>query len=633
MSAHSKRRRSAIVKKVETTPNLKQRRFTPQNKSVSIRKQQLSTPRTRQETLTQMGAIHYMPPSYDDGELELIDDYEQPPSSKRRKTKSEAVLKPARRERTAMKEDDANESVYQEAVIPADCRPRRKSRRLEDRRVTGNHIGQRQESSMVKSEPEAAGFNAMNMPDMRRTQPRSSKELMPPPRTPHSTRRKEVPSSQSPPDTPLSTQSRRSARKISRSPLNERSTNITLQLSSPSMSKTVRWPPLLEVADSMSSENGECRILAQVRGTSTAPVSRSAPNLVLRPVSDERSNEPFSRVLGGPEPNNYLATYQSREDSIPPNTKARNSQLVIRDSDGESEGDPYVVGLDIQPLHGGIVAISDSEVARGSPTVKCEQRSNGTRSTPSLLPPTPKSSFQVHQDDIHSIVENEQPTPTTRINQNEDSMRYEEPARSSPPQGNSTTSYRSPLQHQPPTSPSEEASLQFPGDLHRIISPLHILETEQQFENAWRSFTPPAILPNDLEKFNEGENAEHPESPDDLSRGFPDDFLDNLPLPIPNHHQAPIPSSQATTVDITQPSSHTRFRTQNALTQNLSSSPPRPSLFSSSPARTTKNGVENGTWDDIRLTDSQLLPESLMNDSLHAPPPYLLEDWVGDQLL
>lgn len=627
MSARSKRKRSGTVKDF---------RLTPKNRSVSIRKQSLSTPRTRQETLTQMGAVQYMPPSYDDGELELLD--EQAIGSKRRKTKSEVVFKPAGRGKTTTRDDDANDSMYEGFDEPVDCQPRRRSRRLMNRRDTESHTEHPvQEESMVESEAEATGSDTIKVSNVQATQPRLSEELMPPPRTPHSNRRKEVPSSQSPPDTPLSTQSRRSAREISRSPLKQRSGNVTLHLSSPSIRKAVHWPPLFEVANSIDSETGEKKILTQIRGLGTVSVPRSVPNLVSRPIFDERDNDLMSRILNNSEPRKNSGPSRRGLGSGPMKTKARSSRVGVRDFDGESEGDQLVADIDIQVPHDGIITISDSEVAWNSPVVKHEEARNTTVLTKTFASAFPKSSLEVHQDDENHTCENEKPMPTKHISQNNDSISCEAQVTSSPPQSNTATPTLRSLRHQPPTSPSEEVSLQLANDLHRIISPPHILETETQFENAWRSFTPPVPSPNDLDQFDEAEYLENPEPHDEFPDNFPHDIPDyapddpsddlppNLHLPTPSHHPVPIPPSQATTSDPTQPSSHTRFRTQSSLNQSLSSSP-HPPIFSSSPT-TARKGEVGRTWDENRLTDSQLLPASLMNESLYAPPMYLLEEF------
>ena len=75
---------------------------------------------------------------------------------------------------------------------------------------------------------------------------------IPLPKTPQPPRRKEIPCSQSSTDTNLSTQSRRSVREVSRSPLKERSTNIGNFITGalPGLNGNYRVPKL-EIADSM----------------------------------------------------------------------------------------------------------------------------------------------------------------------------------------------------------------------------------------------------------------------------------------------------------------------------------------------------------------------------------------------
>ncbi|KAI4268396.1 MAG: hypothetical protein L6R35_006769, partial [Caloplaca aegaea] len=88
--------------------------------------------------------------------------------------------------------------------------------------------------------------------------PRSQGVQMPPPATPKRTRRKVIPSSQSPADTPLSSRRHRckdSTGSPGMTPLQERSANTPSRTRVSSRRKTVQWAPKLLVADSTDLEN------------------------------------------------------------------------------------------------------------------------------------------------------------------------------------------------------------------------------------------------------------------------------------------------------------------------------------------------------------------------------------------
>ena len=165
----------------------------------------------------------------------------------------------------------------------------------------------------------------------------------------------------------------------------------------------------------------------------------------------------------------------------------------------------------------------------------------------------------------------------------------------------------------------------------RNLSPARFApETESQFDNAWRPLSPPP----QLSPFSSSPNHISPNDPSTPSSTSP------FKHPLLPTQTAPIPPSQATTVDITQrtqplplardfSSSTTKKVSNRTLRSSSPSLPPPPPapLLSSSPVLTRKSPYKDrwlvgsgGLWDGRRLTDSQLLPDSLMNDSFAGPP-------------
>ncbi|KAI4110727.1 MAG: hypothetical protein LQ345_006930, partial [Seirophora villosa] len=123
--------------------------------------------------------------------------------------------------------------------------------------------------------------------------PESQGVHMPPPATPKRTRKKVIPSSQSPADTPISlTRHRRKDRNgdPNRTPLQECSANTPTRSRISSRRKTVQWAPKLLVADSTAFENEDLEDAFPpiVQSHTTKDITRKAPLSVSQGFSKSR---------------------------------------------------------------------------------------------------------------------------------------------------------------------------------------------------------------------------------------------------------------------------------------------------------------------------------------------------------
>ncbi|KAL8644141.1 MAG: hypothetical protein Q9210_007405, partial [Variospora velana] len=123
--------------------------------------------------------------------------------------------------------------------------------------------------------------------------PESQGVRMPPPATPKRTRRKVIPSSQSPADTPLSSHRHKwkdSTGNSEMTPLQERSANTPSRTRVSSRRKTVQWAPKLLVADSTDLENEDLEdpFPLIVRSHTAKDNKKGAPPSILRDLSKSR---------------------------------------------------------------------------------------------------------------------------------------------------------------------------------------------------------------------------------------------------------------------------------------------------------------------------------------------------------
>ena len=446
-----------------------------------------------------------------------------------------------------------------------------------------------------------------------------------PPKTPMSLRRKEIPSSQSPADTPFSSQSRQSLQDYTRSPLKEKSTNIDMSMNSPS--KVTRWSRRLEVADSM--ETGDEYSPVSVRlGLTTGPVSQSADP---EEATEEEPQLPFHAfAIHVDDFNQRLRAAQRPVREIQNSSQSRPGHKAIDSTDKEDdnqEAEAFNVGLETQ------AALASTDVSQ-----------KNSDQLPESTPPTSKPAEDDPELDPKQRVASESPDPLDPLNPPsppvrksdvEDQFPIQRPKRvefvdlanSTPPLP--TTS--SQLSERP--SDSEEVSAQLFAELRRDAQPGG-LQTESQFETGWTLYTPADDLHSGLDPLP---------SPPDHPSGLMTVPTQLIRPPIsspPKFYKAPVPPSQATTVDLTQPSPRNMPSSPQPVTtrppqreppsssQRYPSSPPPVPPPSSPPSAGRKPDPWAGyVWDGVRLTESQLLPDSLWNDSEVGPPGLSQESW------
>lgn len=483
------------------------------------------------------------------------------------------------------------------------------SRTRSAKKRAAEHIVKSEDAKSEDDVEKKDGLKLILGPTLRQTVATVS---MPPPKTPQPTRRREVPSSQSPADTPLSTLSRRS-RDMLRSPLKAKSVNIRRRIISPRGEKI--WARMGEAADSLECED-EDEEKPQVLSLS----STSAIAINLEPWNDTRSLV-GSQVedLPGARPEE---TISSRGGPCP-KRKPRNFKLEISDSDNdidESDEEDFDLGSGSQ------IDVSGRNPETGSSTQIAAGSSTGSNISESGE--TPKQEARI------SKKANTPPTAESELEQGPTTPR---PTRSAQTRAASRTwlpltiDYQSPLYHNryrlPADSPSKpyrpsisspisiplplinNLSPQTPPDAPRGAPP----ETESQLQNAWRDFSP--IV-------NAGLNPNFPVTQPSLPM---------YPVGVQQQQQqqqlAPIPPSQATTVDITQ-----RSPPLAPAPPPLSSSPQlhAPVINNDSddddpPEEPDTLARDIGGWEAVRLTDSQLRFDSLIDDTtLPAPPISLL---------
>lgn len=175
--------------------------------------------------------------------------------------------------------------------------------------------------------------------------------LAPLPKTPQFLRPKEIPSSQSPADTHLSTQSRRSVRDASRSPLKVRSTNIpNTSIRVLPARKCVRSTPMLEIADSME-ENCKAKRVFQ---NSLEQTSRKPIKLDQTSENNHTSRTNSTLSEKGSISSQQRMTEGRTTDSC---TRTQNFKSEVSDTDAEDEDDDvdggdFEVGVGTQTAFG-----------------------------------------------------------------------------------------------------------------------------------------------------------------------------------------------------------------------------------------------------------------------------------------
>lgn len=581
-----KKRHGPTAQTYETIERPKQAHFTPRNRTVTPKNLSLSTPRTRQQTLTQIDFVSRYPSDQEADDLDYIED-EVPRARKRRKTVAE--------------------------VQPVNNVERRATR-----------------ASAKRLEPSSEDLEEMGPTQLDEDPPQSSPPhvdtapvSMPPPRTPKRIRKLEIPSSQSPADTPLSMRSQATARSTSRSPLKQRSTNLLMQRPlPPGTKKGIGVTPKLEVEDTYEYESSRSTRSRSARQQSTEEyVAAGAPFLMLMD-HPELYEENMQEKDAGALMNMEIPDTETTDMAVSSAAECKSIKSEVADSSDEGDDvgneDDFNVGNDTQAALGafGILSSQSRNQTQQQSTEPEEDKEVSLGRDETAV-----GFASSRHDDANSEIGQQQPEKPTsgsgssaRITSSPHFQHTSIPAS----QGSTSPNISPPKDPLFSRTESEEASDQLTNDLVRLTQPHLVLETESQFQSAWRDYSPPR---NSHDSERDHSDQEHPPIPSDPPSS-------DLPLQVR--------PSQATTVDVTQSSPHSarmqrsplRFRTQPRRLRSqlqppeqVSSSPPPPrGVLSSSPVKDVELA-----WDGERLTDSQLLPDSLMNDSLPAPPPLTQE--------
>lgn len=555
-------KRRPATRVYETTTRPKQTHFTPRNRTVSARNVSSSAPSTRQQTLTQIDFVQRFSPA-DEDELALIEEDNRPRARKRRKKMPIAPSTPTVQTRAA-KRRSMKEEVEQDDGAEEDC----------------GEIPHLQDTEAALTMPPAIG--------------------MPPPNTPRTIRKTEIPSSEST-ATPLSTLSRRSMRSIPRSPLKERSTNTgVIRKLQPGVGKRRDFVPKLEIRDTFDNESEGSELSTQARYTSIRPLDPTGFPLQFAELS-QRGYSGSGIMLG-------VSQDQNEKPSIYHGTPTIKAE--IEDSvDGDEEEDPedgedieFSVGNETQAalVHAGIFSdnLSIEDGLLDEPTYSLKEDEShflmpkaidfGSKSTP-----VTDESDQLLEENHNDLCRERAQSVSLSWKESNSSHQPYNPV-SNPITPSKSRSY------------SLEASAQLSNELQHLTQPQNHrlgLETESQFENAFHDYSPPNLVSSSDDErasaHSDGYDSYHTASSE-------------LLLPPPPPPQLPVHSSQATTADLTQ-------------TPFVATTPSfvQPFHFSSSPLSSSENGhgsQYSAVWDGKPLTDSQLLPDSLMRDSVHPVP-------------
>ena len=414
-------------------------------------------------------------------------------------------------------------------------------------------------------------------------------------KTPKSNSRREIPSSQSPPaESPLSTHSWRWIHDLSKSPLKERSTNVMLQ---PSSRKSASWKGRREVPDSMENLEDE----------SSFPSDSSLKSATASNHHGREKSGPRGRPTIPSQRSNDSRNDRNSNDSM----EYPLDQTDGLDWDGEGRSNSsFGAGAETQAVATKGNAYSIQPKKERQPAGNRGELPSPRSKLEAICPSTIAQDCGKECENTgpykHIAGQNDQPT--------EPEHRYQ----SVPP---------APSLH---PSESQEASNQLDNDLRHATQAQPGVETESQYENAWQTYqfqAPKQPQQESLKEYVDFSQAQ------DYEEG-----LGNKPMTLPTQpwssrnnepvstSKLPVPPSQATTVDVTQPSPH-ELPLQSS--QPLPSSPPPIPPPTSSPVTGRREASPRAgcEWNGGRLTDSQLLPASLMEDSMIGPPG----DWRMEQ--
>lgn len=643
MSSNSKKRQSA-GSIYQDEPNKRQHRSVLSSRTATPKSLISTAIKNRQNTLTQIG---WIPSSRaDDDDLDL--GYERGSTEPRRRSTRKGKPKLVQSE-TITQMDFLSPTVHDERGIELEdnelvdaspAPPRKKKQQGTTKRDSLARTVQTRRAKRVTASGAEAKAEKVQVPfespvsQMARPveQPASS-ITTPRHQNPH-IRMGEVPSSQSPPDSPLSTQSRRSVRHPSRTPLRERSLNIRSRRGP--VGKGVLFPRKLEIADSMDSDQDNSQTPTQARPTSiSSQHCYMPPSVRIRPDSQLTNAKDVA-----PMSQSHTVDAASSVDSTHRPMKSEVEDSTDEESDGLGMT-MFHTGAQTQAAYAAIVSSPDglrrdqasltteaaasmtTEVRDFASTVAIEQKAVEDVMDREQFEHSSKAASQLSIPDFDETLSNKD--SGTRL----DGSVYESEFISDTPQAAS-------LSHAKATT-TPHSSLP-------ILQPL-VPETESQFEAAWRTISPPPLgspemIPSSQpsEQLPPLPSPPAPRPPASPSQATTTDSTPYRPLrftpasfPRNPHFSPPRAPSQATTTDLTQSPPALKLppqRRRSMTRDSLSSPPPPPPLppLSSSPL----DGAEGDAraWNGIRRTESQLLPDSLMNETLVGPPAWdTQESW------
>ncbi|MCJ1485958.1 hypothetical protein MMC06_006134 [Schaereria dolodes] len=569
--------------------------FTPRNRTISRKNLSLSTPKTRQQTLTQIDFVSRSAQDMEDVDLAYEDD---------------TIFQISKRQKTVSR-----------AATPSNVQTRASKWRISEQHDADGR--------------KDAGEKGPERPLMSDAPLQMVNGAAPLPTTPRRIQKLEVPSSQSPADTPLSTQSPHSVREISKSPLKERSINSRMHRGTVRDSNQKRlWKPKLEIQDTFKNENKDKRIFMPPK-----VVKPQHPGVIDKSLRSAQI--PHTSVISKSSSTRTI-TRRKRVARSPLDQKFKTIKTEAQGLNSESEheigqDDDFAMGMETQRafVH---TATSVDDFENGEERMCAEGRFRSAHENPDDLiaaeePETTTTGIPVK---LNLRVSGATQTPDITNCENSESNVSSLNMKSK--EGIDIPEELQPMTPNMHRSESEEASAQLANDLYRLTQPCVLIETESQFQDGWRDYSV-----KDLELEEEIEEIEPKSEPQSIHSLTFEADSNCLPLPLPTLPSI-VPPSQATTVDITQPSP----RVHTVPTQLLSKSrpqsrfprpvtPPLLSPFSSSPleTRTTADGIGGygyegyKAWDGKPLTESQLLPDSLLNDTMVGPPPL---PWTQESL-
>ncbi|MCJ1404802.1 hypothetical protein MMC11_008028 [Xylographa trunciseda] len=672
----TKARKKAAARRIyETIDRPKQTYFTPQNRTILNRNPSLSAPTSWQQTLTQIDFVSRLPHEDEDLDLEYLQE-EMPRAKKRQRTvaastdqdedatyEEQVPLKRKRRKTApAAIEKDSNVSHLQDQASPV--RPKRTSASravLAPKVKTGprKRIAKKATKSVQGEAEETASHHEKPPTSPQARSRRSSEIMMPPPRTPK-TVKTEIPSSQSPGNTPLSMHSRRSTRNDSRSPLKEKSNNrrMTKPLDAEG-GISVHWTPRLEVKDTFegdpsspvkiksiprvpklvirdtldpSSEGSDLSTITQSSRTGTISQSKTGVQDPDFPILDT--------ISASVPPDSIQSRSSSMQDTstptletILPDQSARSEMLEsdVNHREEQRGEDVFDIGLDTQ------AALDNAQTLPPDTNLEPEQIPNIVEDFNNAMRAAAQD-FSTAPSKPNS--RNMAPHPTTAYHRPKYTATILTPR--TPLSKRRENNYRCQATTQVPRTPpprlsdSEQASAQLTTELLRQIQqPTNPIPSKTPLSKPPpRHSSTPILIEDDSE--SDSPAIEQRSRPLEPTSSHPSSSA-NQP-PTLHSQRYPVPFSQATTVDATQSSPRASY-TQVPSSPQAPSLPHHlqpailgisptarlsamPTVIPSSPSDSVAelSSQSQPLWDGKPPTDSQLLPDSLMDMTVPRPP-------------